>query len=477
MTTRYLCIHGHFYQPPREDPFTRKIPNEIGAEPYANWNERIHAECYRPNARLRNFERISFNMGPTLCEWMQGYDPETLSMITAQDNASYRRSGVGNAIAQPYHHTILPLAVRTDKVTQVHWGIAEFEHRMGRRPQGMWLPETAVDLDTLSVLAEQGIQFTILAPWQAEGESPDTTEPYRVLLQDDRSMTVFFYQRDLSTGISFVPQLTSNADEFVQTQVLTHFRPDKERRGEPQLLLIATDGELYGHHQKFRDHFLSHLVNGASEHRGVQRLTPGLWLREHPPRRTINIRENTSWSCLHGVTRWMGTCDCTPGDGRWKVFLRQALNRLASELDLIYSDALWRLGIDPWRLRNRYIEVLLGKTSLDALLLEERGSALTAEQFSRIDTLLQAQHERQKMFASCGWFFDDFSRIEPRNSLGYAARAAWLVRKAVNIDLTKQLQHDLKFVISQRTGLRGDAVLTRHLHTAEVTECKPLETG
>jgi len=472
MANRYLCIHGHFYQPPREDPFTGQIPNESGAEPYRNWNERIHDECYRPNTVLRNFERISFNVGPTLCEWMESFDPETLRGIINQDKASVQRSDVGNAIAQAYHHTILPLATRADKVTQIYWGIADFVHRMGRRPLGMWLPETAVDKETLSILTEMGIRFTILAPWQAESDILDTTEAYRVLLPHDRSIAVLFYQRELSGGISFNPGLTSNADEFVQDEILTHFRTEKDRRGEPQLLLIATDGELYGHHQKFRDQFLAHLVNGASEHRGVRRTVPGLWLRENPPRRTIEIVENTSWSCLHGVIRWMGPCDCNPGDGRWKIFLRQALNKLAAEMDLLYSDFLWRLDIDPWELRNRYIEVILGSTSIEALINQAAGRALNSESLSQVSVLLQAQNERQKMFASCAWYYDDFSRIEARNSLGHAARAVWLTGQATGIDLSPQLKHDLKFVTSQRTGLRGDTVFCQHLNKAEETKCR-----
>jgi alpha-amylase/alpha-mannosidase (GH57 family) len=190
-----LCIHAHFYQPPRTDPISGLIPSEIGARPFRNWNERIHAECYAPNAYLGNFEHISFNVGPTLFEWMSEYDPETTRRIIAQDRAHVRRHGVGNAMAQSYNHTILPLASYRDKVTQVEWGIAEFIHRFGRPPQGMWLPEASVDQETLSVLAEHGIQFTILAPWQANSDQLDTTEAYHVCLPQERSITVFFTTR------------------------------------------------------------------------------------------------------------------------------------------------------------------------------------------------------------------------------------------------------------------------------------------
>ena len=211
---RALAIHGHFYQPPREDPLTGAIPNEFGAAPFGNWNERIHAECYRPNAELGNFERISFNVGPTLSSWMAGYDRSTYGAIVEQDRATVREFGVGNAIAQAYNHTILPLQSREDKVTQVAWGIADFEHHFGRKPQGLWLAETAVNTETLVVLADAGIEFTILAPWQADAPDVDTTEPYRVSLPGGRSITAFFYDRDLSGRVSFDPVMTSNADAF-----------------------------------------------------------------------------------------------------------------------------------------------------------------------------------------------------------------------------------------------------------------------
>ena len=467
MPDRFLCIHGHFYQPPREDPFTGQIPSETGAEPYNNWNERIHAECYRPNAEMGNFGRISFNIGPTLFEWMMAYDPSTCRRIVAQDHAIVQQYGVGNAMAQAYNHTILPLASRADKMTQLYWGMQEFETRFGRKAQGMWLPETAIDLETLAVLADLGIEYTILAPWQAEKNHLDPTEAYRINLPNKKTLSLLFYHQGLSTGVSFEPSLTSNADAFIRDSVLSTYLTSKDRRGEAQFLMIASDGELYGHHQKFRDHFLKHLANGASAQKGVEISFPAVWLKNHPPRQTIKIREDTSWSCLHGVVRWMGQCDCTPGDGRWKIYFRQAINRLAAELDLIYADMVWPLGIDPWKLRNAYIDVILGKTTPEALVRRMFFRALTSEQERGIALLLQAQYERQKMFTSCGWYHDDFARIEPRNNLAYAAKAVWLCRNATGIDLGAQLSNDLRFVVSHRTGLRGDVVLQRHLILAE----------
>jgi len=468
MKPRALCVHGHFYQPLREDPLSGEIPPETGATPYQNWNERIHSECYRPNAELGNFERISFNIGPTLFAWMDIHDPDSCRLIVAQDKANLQRNGVGNAMAQAYHHTILPLATRQDKETQIVWGIADFTHRFGRRPQGMWLPETAVDLETLEVLAEQGIEFTILAPWQADAANLDPTEPYRVNLPGGRSITVFFYHQELSGGVSFDPVLTSNADLFAQREVARHFNPIKTQRNEPQMLMIATDGELYGHHQQFRDRFLAHLVNGASREAGYSTSFPAAWLKLYPPRQTVRIHERTSWSCHHGITRWMGECSCTPGDGHWKGYLRQGLNRLASAVDTLYVEQLLQLKINPWEIRNRYIHVLLGNTGLGELAGEIRGRRLDQEQMDLLRSLLEAQRYRQQMFISCGWFFEDFSRIEPRNVVAYAAQAVHLIKRATGIDLAAQVMADLYYVVSQSRQIRGDMVFTNYLHMADV---------
>lgn len=467
MALRALCIHAHFYQPPREDPLTGLIPNELGASPYHNWNERIHAECYKPNAELGNFERISFNIGPTLVDWMDGYDPDSWHKIVLQDAANVARYGVGNAMAQAYNHTILPLASRTDKETQVAWGIADFKHRFGRQPQGMWLPETAADLETLNILAEQGIEFTILAPWQADTQDLDPTEPYRVALPEGKSITVFFYDQNLSGGISFNPTATSNADDFARQEIFQHYSLEKAQRSEPQFLMIASDGELYGHHQHFRDRFLAHLVNGASARLGITPTYPAAWLRNHPPRRTISIREKTSWSCYHGVTRWMGECECTPGDMRWKSNLRQAFNHLAVALDNLYIEALAPLRIDPWRLRNQYIHVMHGERSLPDLVRSLTHQKVQGEHLWKIRLLLEAQRERQRIFTSCGWYHDDFSRIEPKNNVAYAAQVVHLARLATGVDLGPQTAVLLHQVVSLRTSLRGDVVFQRQLQRAE----------
>jgi Domain of unknown function (DUF3536)/Glycosyl hydrolase family 57 len=458
-----LSIHGHFYQPPREDPITGLIPAEHGASPYHNWNERIHAECYLPNAKLGNFEKISFNIGPTLFSWMNTYDPSTIRLIAAQDHTNLQRNGVGNAIAQAYNHTILPLASHEDKITQVEWGIADFEHKFGRKPIGMWLPETAADMETLNILAEHGIEFTILAPWQAETNQLDVTEPYRVALSAGKSISVFFYHQGLSTGVSFNPSLTSNADEFVRNVILPTYISEKEQRGEPQLLLIASDGELYGHHQHFRDRFLAHLVNGASSSVGLDRSYPALWLKKFPARSWVSIREGTSWSCSHGVERWRGDCGCTPGDGRWKGYLRQAFNRLARQLDKVYTDSLRMNHIDPFKLRNSYIHVVLGQLPVEDLIFQSAGKKLEREQVRQIRLLLEAQRERQRVFTSCGWYFDDFSRTESRNNVAYATQALRLTYLATGVNLSEQFKADLRYVVSRKTGLRGDIVFQKEM--------------
>ena len=450
---------------------------EFGASPYRNWNERIHAECYRPNVELGNFERISFNIGPTLVDWMISYDPDTFRKIVLQDMANVNRYGVGNAVAQAYNHTILPLATHADKVTQITWGIADFRHRFGRMPSGMWLPETAVDLETLTILSEQGIEFTILAPWQADTYHLDPTEPYRVTLPEGKSIVVFFYQPELSGGVSFNPGLTNNADDFAKQQVFQYFSTEKAQRGEPQFLMIASDGELYGHHQSFRDRFLAHLVNVSSARLGIAAVYPALWLRDRPPIRTINIREMTSWSCHHGVKRWMGDCECINEDGLWKANLRNAFNHLAESLDTIYERQVVALGLDAWALRNAYIHVILGERTLPDLIRQLTSQRLTGEELWRIRLLLEAQRERQRMFTSCGFFFDDFSRIEPKNNVSYAAHVVHLVKLATGIDLGPQTSAILKHVVSQHTNSRGDLVFRYQLERVTGFEPFPIESS
>lgn len=466
MSATALCVHGHFYQPPREDPLTSEIPLEPGATPYQNWNERILAECYAPNALAGNMSRISFNIGPTLFQWLEMADPRTAARIVAQDRMNVDKYGVGNAMAQSYHHTILPLATLQDKITQVRWGIADFKYRFGHKPAGMWLPETAVDNETLSVLADNGIQFTILAPWQAVDANIDSSHPYRVELPGGRSIIVFFYNQTLSTRVSFDPGATVNAEWFARNLVLPEFRHRDQPDGEPELIMIASDGELYGHHQRLREKFLAYLLDGALTNSGIEFTYPALWLKKYRTFRTSSIVQNSSWSCHHGVTRWMGPCDCT-SNGAWKAHMRQAFERIAMAIDEIYMNEIAPIIADPWELRHRYIYVLQGQTTLEDLASDMAGRHLEPDVLSKISGLLCAQNERQKMFTSCGWFFDDFNRIEPRNAVAYAAQAVWLTNRATGVDLSRRALSWLHPVKSWRSELSADEVFGNHLERAQ----------
>lgn len=465
MPTQAFSIHGHFYQPPREDPLTGEVPLEPGAAPYSNWNERVYDHCYRPNAEMGNFARISFNIGPTLFQWMAEHHPETAAMIVEQERSNFNRYGAGNAMAQAYNHTILPLAARHDKITQVLWGIGDYEHRFGHKPAGMWLPEAAVDVETLEALADAGIRFTILAPWQATAPHLDISRPYRVPLTGGREIVVFFYHQELSMRVSFDPGVSVNADRFANDLLITKFKPVQRRSDPNQLFVIASDGELYGHHQPFRDKFLAYLMNGALHGKSILPVYPARWLQEHSVDQVMQIRPNTSWSCHHGILRWSGACGCTPHAG-WKAPLRSALQHISDEVDRYYLEALQPYLEDPWALRHQYIQVLTGNVQAETLIRGVIGQSLSQEEIIKIELLLQAQYERQRMFTSCGWFFDDFDRIEPRNNVAYAAQAVWLTFLATGVNLTCAAQEWLRPVKSWRSGLSADLVFNHHLGRA-----------
>ncbi len=455
-----ICIHGHFYQPPREDPFSNYIPDETGAEPFKNWNERILFECYEPNAKAKNFEKLSFNVGPTLFNWLADFGPEVSRMIIEQEQENNRRFGVGNGMAQGFNHLIMPLATLEDKITQVRWGIEDFIYRFGHQPMGLWLPETAVDLETLSVLSDNGIKFTILAPWQVIPEKP-SRGPFLIDLPGGREpFIVFTYDQELSTQVSFNPSATVNGDHFLDNLLRT--RPDNP----DELVLIASDGELYGHHQPFRDHFLSYLMDGAGTRRNIEWTYPAKWLQEHDVTTKAQLEENSSWSCMHGVDRWKQACGCTP-NAAWKAALREALNQTAAMLDDLYVQTLSPIFPDPWELRHRYIEVLWGKRTLQDLCYQLLGSTLTPTELITIQDLLSAQYERQRMFTSCGFFHDEFYRLEPQNNIAYAAKAVYLTERATGAELKPVVTDLLKQVQSERTSLRGDTVFSQTLMRAQ----------
>ncbi|MHB1131527.1 MAG: DUF3536 domain-containing protein [Chloroflexota bacterium] len=455
----FLTIHGHFYQPPREDPFTGLWPIEPGAEPYRNFNQKITAECYRPNAEAGNFARISFDLGPSLAQWLANNDPATHRNIVASDKRQRRRTGVGNAMAQAYNHTILPLASHQEKRVQVAWGVADFRRRFGRPPEGMWLPETAVDYATLGVLADFGLSFTVLAPWQADGEV-DTSGPYLVRLPGGRQLTVFFYNAALSGAVSFDPQLTVDAPWFSSAVLRKHLNQEKLARGEPQFLLIATDGELYGHHQPFRDRFLTHLLTEDAPRDGFVTGSLAQYLHDNPPRREVTLRENTSWSCHHGVSRWADSGACSEGHGEWKWHLRRALGRLAAEIDALYERSAAEYLHDPWAALEGALPLLRG----DVVRYEFYGRHARrwpgGAGALRLCNLLRSQYARHMMFTSCAFFLDDFDRIEPRNAVAWAARAIERAEVAMGHPAAFEwpFVQDLAALRSWRTGVNGAAI-------------------
>ena len=474
-THQFLCIYGHFYQPPRANPFTGRIPREPGAAPYDNYNEKITDECYRPNAETGNLAHISFDLGPTLAAWLEDHHPDVYQAFIDADRENMARYGVGNALAQAYNHTILPLATTRDKRTQVRWGLDDFAHRFGHRADGMWLAETAVDQETLSILAEEGVRYTILAPWQA-AEPITPGEPYRVALPGGRSITVFFYNGPLSAGVSFDDDVTRNADVFAATRLQQHLDRGRVERGEDQFIIIASDGELYGHHKPLRDHFLSYLVRDSAPDHGFGVTTLGRYLASHPPQRAVRLRMPTAWSCSHGVARWDTGCACTEGDSSWKYALRSALNQLAMRLDALYVEATATALRDPWAARDAWLAVRNHWTSGRAFW--ERHGVHSRRPFRRaraeaIVQLLEAEYEAQAMFTSCGFFFEDLDRIEPRNDIAFARRAISLAWQATHTDLQSEFLANLAEARSWRTGRTG-ADLYRDLPAVPIGALPPL---
>lgn len=456
----YLCIHGHFYQPPREDPFTGLLPVEPGATPFANFNEKITAECYRPNAEAGNFEAISYDLGPTLAAWLEQAHPDVYQRIIASEHLHRQRYGVSNALAQAYNHTILPLATTRDKRTQILWGLQDYRHRYGQEAHGMWLAETAVDLETLDLMAQHGITYTILAPWQA-ATPIDPTEPYRAPLSDGRSITVFFYNAPLSGGVSFDGNMTSNATLFAASYLPGHLASGKQASGEPQLIQIATDGELYGHHKSWRDKFLTHLLQYDAASYGFEVCTLERYMRMYPATREVRLHVPSAWSCAHGVARWSTGCLCTEGESSWKRSLRQALMHLASHGDRLFEQYAGQTLKDPWAARDEYLSLRNGSETVENFWARHGTSAWQPndDEFLHLvqqtKSLLEAQYYLQYSFTSCGFFFEDLDRIEPRNNIAFARRAINLIWQALGIDLQRDFVHDLEEARSWRSQLTG----------------------
>jgi hypothetical protein len=359
----------------------------------------------------------------------------------------------------------LPLQPKRDKRTQIRWGITDFESRFGRRPQGLWLPETAMDMETLETMTDMGIEFTILAPWQAKYDGIDLSQPYRIRLDRGKTITVFFFNSQLSSSLSFNPTATHNADRFVSTEL----NPLYSHRTTSQIFTIATDGELYGHHQQLRNYFLQRLVDGAAEPYHLIPTFPALWLKHNQVKDEMEVREFTSWSCHHGISRWLGNCSCTPGNGTWKITLMKILNNLAEKIDDAYFDYSRRYVDSPWSLRDEFIKVILSIIPFDRLLFDMTGKALPTHVVNCLSLLLKAQYERQRMFTSCGWFFDDFDRIEPRNNVAYAAQSVYLMRLATGDDFSSMFTQELEEVRSSKSGILASEVFQSHLQRAEIS--------
>jgi alpha-amylase/alpha-mannosidase (GH57 family) len=462
---RYLCIHCHFYQPPRENPWLEAVEIQDSAYPYHDWNERITAECYAPNSAARildgeghivkivnNYSRISFNFGPTLLSWMEDNAPHTYAKVLQADKESQELfSGHGSALAQAYNHMILPLATRRDKYTQVLWGIRDFERRFGRFPEGMWLPETAVDLETLEVLAELGVRFTILAPHQArqvrkltsqrwrnvEGANIDPTRAYVANLPSGRNISVFFYDGPISRAVAF-EHLLSNGEHFAQ-RLVSGF---SDSRRWPQLMHIATDGETYGHHHPHGDMALAYALDYI-ESKGLARITNyGEYLAKHPARHEVEIIRNTSWSCVHGIERWRNDCGCNSGmkpgwTQHWRAPLRQALDWLRDELAGPYEQKAQEYLKDPWAARDDYIQVVLDRSpaARSEFLARQQSRELTDEEQIAAWKLLEIERHAMLMYTSCGWFFDELSGIETVQVIMYAGRALQIAQDVLQRNL------------------------------------------
>ena len=455
---RYVCIHGHFYQPPRENAWLETVELQDSAYPYHDWNQRITAECYAPNSVARilddqgrivqlvnNYSRISFNFGPTLLQWLENNEPEVYEAILCADRLSVQKfAGHGSAIAQPYNHIILPLASQRDRRTQVLWGIGDFERRFKRRPEGIWLPETAVDLETLEILAEEGIRFTILAPHQASrmrragarlwqdvtGARIDPTRPYSQQLSSGKSIGLFFYDGPIARAVAFEGLLT-RGDHFAD-RLIGAF---SDQRSWPQLVHIATDGESYGHHHRFGDMALAYALNQIESKKLAQLTTYGEYLERHPPTQEVEIVEKSSWSCFHGIDRWWSNCGCNTGghpnwDQEWRTPLRNALDWLRDSLSEPFETHAGKFLKDPWSARNDYIEVVHNRAPeiVERFFSRHAIGPLDASSRVTVIKLLELQRHAMLMYTSCGWFFDEVSGIETVQIIQYAARVVQLTQ-------------------------------------------------
>lgn len=469
----FICVHGHFYQPPRENPWLEAIEVQDSAYPFHDWNERITTECYAPNAMARildaeqrivrilnNYSRISFDIGPTLLSWLESKAPDVYSTILQADRLSRQLfSGHGSAIAQVYNHMIMPLATRSDKATQAYWAVRDFEYRFGRVPEGMWLPETAVDVESLEILADLDIKFTILGPHQAlrfrrigetgwstvrEGRI-DTSKAYSAPLPSGRSIALFFFNADISRAVAF-ERLLDNGENLARR--LISALPE---HGASHLTSIATDGESYGHHHRYGEMALAYALRYIEGASNVQLTNYGEFLERFPPTHEVEIHERTAWSCAHGVERWRSDCGCSinthPGWTQgWRAPLRAALDWLKGEVSSRYDQAAPRYLKATFDAQKEYIQVILDRSpaSLEAFFERNAIRKLAPEDKVTVLKLLELQRHSMLMFTSCGWFFDDISGIETIQILRYAARAIQLARELFEVDLEDRFLEQLE---------------------------------
>lgn len=464
---KYVCIHGHFYQPPRENAWLEIIEQQDSAAPFHDWNERINFECYAPNTAARlldhqnaitdirsNYSRMNFNFGPTLLSWLQGCDEAIHRAIIDADKRSMDRfGGHGSAIAQVYNHMIMPLANERDKQTQVIWGIRDFEHRFGRKPEGMWLAETAVDTPTLEVLAAQGIRYTILAPRQGKAvrrlgdqewnelppDSIDPRRPYRCQLPSGKSIILFFYHGGIAQGVAF-QGLLNNGEHFARAFTRVFSESD-----EPQLAHIATDGESYGHHHRHGEMALAACLRSFEEQDDVVLTNYGQFLDWFPPTWEAQIHENSSWSCVHGVERWRSNCGCNTGGHpgwtqAWRKPLRDSLDWLRDVLIPVFEREAAPLLTDPWATRDDYIDLILNRNdeTVDTFLRKHTKKKLTPAQKTKALRLLEMQRFAMLMYTSCGWFFDEISGIETNQILQYACRVIHFAQQTGGLNLQEE---------------------------------------
>ena len=465
----FLTIHGHFYQPPRENPWLESIELQDSASPFHDWNERINSECYNPNSVskivdnknrilniVNNYTSISFNFGPTLLSWMEEYAPLAYERIIKADIESVvEHNGHGNAIAQVYNHMIMPLANEHDKQTQVIWGLKDFETRFGRKPEGMWLAETAVDDDSLKVLAENGVKYTILSPYQAlrikkitdnnwsdvSWGNVDPARPYRYYIKSapGKFIDIFFYDGAISKSVAF-DEILKDGNKFIRRLK----EGIAENRNYSQLINIATDGESYGHHTKFGDMALAYVLKVRAKEEGFKIVNYAEYLEKYPSEMEVDIKPASSWSCFHGVGRWKEDCGCSTGghpgwNQKWRKPLRDALDYLRDELIVIFEKQSKKYFKNPWDARNQYIDVILDRSELSIKKFQKENFIKDLDEEQRVHAmeLLEMQRQAMLMYTSCGWFFSEISGIETTQIMKYAARAMQLAEIFSNKDLEK----------------------------------------